>query len=240
MSKTKASLIHLSLSVLVISFIFLLIFFVWYPSPFDKTQGISEILYLMLIVDLFLGPLLTFVVYKQGKRGLATDLSIIATIQISALIYALYVVHKERPAYIVHAIDRYEVVTASEVNMQESSIPEMEIGFFTKPNYIYVESPKGDAMAQLVIDVLSGASNDLERLPQYYQLYEKNIEQVLSKGKELSSIANQLSLPKGIDPKEYLFAPIVGKRKDMLALINKKTGYPEQFIDVDPWTIENN
>ncbi len=49
----------------------------------------TEIFLLLLLIDVVLGPLLTLIVYKKGKRTLVMDLAVIAALQLAALTYGL-------------------------------------------------------------------------------------------------------------------------------------------------------
>ena len=66
--KLKAAGIHLALSALVIAIIFGIIFLLWYPAPWFKVTGTNEIIWVLIGVDLVLGPALTLLVYKKGKK----------------------------------------------------------------------------------------------------------------------------------------------------------------------------
>lgn len=70
-------------------------------------QGVQ----LILIVDLVIGPLCTFVVYKKGKKGMAIDLTVIGVLQIAALAYGLWAVNSQRPSYLVLTYTGLEVVS---------------------------------------------------------------------------------------------------------------------------------
>jgi hypothetical protein len=70
---------------------------------------------LVACVDLVLGPAMTALVYKPGKRWLWLDISIIVFLQIAALIYGAYVVSAQRPGYLVLVADRIYVVATQDV-----------------------------------------------------------------------------------------------------------------------------
>ncbi|MCU7886580.1 MAG: type IV pilin accessory protein, partial [Candidatus Thiodiazotropha sp. (ex Lucinoma annulata)] len=101
--KTKfvAFLIHLSLSVCIALLVMLLVFRLWYPAPLHDLVGVKHIFYLLVGIDVVIGPVLTFIVYKKGKPSLATDLSLIAFFQLAAFFYGIWTVAEGRPAWIV-------------------------------------------------------------------------------------------------------------------------------------------
>ena len=114
--KLKAAGIHLLAGLVLISLVFCLIYFVWYPAPFYQLSGGKDLLELIFIVDVVLGPLLTLVVYNQKKslRERTLDIGLIVCLQLAALGYGLYTVHLARPVFVVFGCSRFRVVHANE------------------------------------------------------------------------------------------------------------------------------
>ncbi len=122
-----ASGIHLGISLLVAGLILVFLFAVWFPTPLmglGALQGVQ----IILLVDLVIGPLLTLIVFKRGKKTLVMDLSIIALLQIIALGYGLKTVYGQTPAYMVLTYEGFYVVSRHEVDTlltpADFSIPE--------------------------------------------------------------------------------------------------------------------
>jgi hypothetical protein len=111
----KAAAIHLLISVAIALLSLALVYGVWYPAPLDAALGVGTIFLMLLAIDITLGPLLTLVVYKPLKSSLKFDLTVIACVQLVALLYGLYTVGSARPAYMVFTIDRFDLVQAHEV-----------------------------------------------------------------------------------------------------------------------------
>lgn len=110
--KAIASGIHFSASVLVFGiFIFLLLTY-WYPSPYFTASGGWQGLKLVVLVDLVLGPLLTFIVFNKlkSRRELTIDFGFIIAIQLTALIWGIITVHQQRPVATVFWDDRFYTV----------------------------------------------------------------------------------------------------------------------------------
>ncbi|MDP3837604.1 MAG: hypothetical protein Q8Q54_01645, partial [Methylococcales bacterium] len=82
-SRFYAFLTHLLLSGLVAAVTIIIVFFIWYPRPLDEATGVTQIFLLLLAVDIVTGPVMTFVVYQRGKKGLKFDLSVIVLLQIA-------------------------------------------------------------------------------------------------------------------------------------------------------------
>lgn len=127
-TRLKAFLYHLLGSTIIAFFVIGLVFFVWYPSPLHSATGVTAIFLLLLIVDVVLGPLLTLLVFKPGKKSLAFDLSVIILLQLSALTYGLYTVAEGRPAWLVFSVDRFELVRVNEIDNRNlaNALPEYQ------------------------------------------------------------------------------------------------------------------
>src|SRR5256885_4161050 len=124
MTRVRAASLHLGISVIVALIAVASMILVWYPPPLFQLLGGFELLLLIVGVDVTLGPLLTFVVFKSGKKGLKFDLSAIAFLQLSALIYGASVVFVARPGYIVFVKDRFEMVRVADIEIGRASCRE--------------------------------------------------------------------------------------------------------------------
>jgi len=123
-SRVKAATVHLSLSVLTALAVAIMVFLVWYPGAYRILAGGTELLVLIMVVDVVLGPLLTFAVYNKAKGHihLRRDLFTIVSLQVLALLYGLYVVFLARPVVLIFEFDRFRIISDSEV--VKSELPE--------------------------------------------------------------------------------------------------------------------
>ncbi len=125
--KLKAAGIHLAISACIALLSLLLVYGIWYAAPLDAALGVGTIFLMLLAIDITLGPLLTLVVYKPLKASLKFDLTVIACVQLAALLYGLYTVGSARPAYLVFTKDRFDLVQAHEVASLTGSKAKPEI-----------------------------------------------------------------------------------------------------------------
>ena len=116
--KLKATSIHFSISLLLFATIASWIYFKLYPSFYFQMSGGIQGLSLMFVVDVVLGPILTFLVFnpQKSKREIYVDLSFVALVQLCALVYGLHIVYKERPQWLVI----YQYGTATIVSAREA------------------------------------------------------------------------------------------------------------------------
>jgi hypothetical protein len=111
----KAAGIHLLISAGLALISIYCVYGLWYSAPLSTALEVGNIFLMLLGIDIILGPIMTLVVYKPHKSSLKFDLTVIACIQLMALLYGLNTVGSARPAYMVFTKDRFDLVLAHEV-----------------------------------------------------------------------------------------------------------------------------
>lgn len=114
MNRWKAFAIHLTASVVIFLFLLGIIIAVWYPGILFSIDGGWNGLKLIMGVDVVLGPILTLLVYRSGKKGLKFDLSCIVALQVVCMAAGLSVVYQSRPIALVFAYDTFYSLAAKE------------------------------------------------------------------------------------------------------------------------------
>ncbi|EIJ34292.1 TfpX/TfpZ family type IV pilin accessory protein [Thiothrix nivea] len=242
--KLKAASIHLAISAFIIACFLSIVLLVWYPAPFPELSGLNHILAILIGVDLVLGPLLTFIIFKKQKPSLKFDLSVIASVQLAALIYGAFSIFQGHPAYIVYAVDRFELVPAQDVAPEKAKYDEFKISKLGFPKLAYAKKPEdSETRNKLLFEVLSGQP-DIERRPEYYEPFDKFAAEAMRKGltqQQLGSTPEnrqklEAFLEKhGKTAADYAFLPLVGKEKDVLWVWDKASTQPVGTLDIDPW-----
>ncbi|MEH6451129.1 MAG: hypothetical protein V7765_20865 [Oleispira sp.] len=97
LNRYQAFASHLLLSLIIFSGILICITQYWYPGILFDTANGWKAIGLIISIDLILGPILTLIVFNPNKSSLKFDLSIIAVIQVAALIYGSWTIHVSRP-----------------------------------------------------------------------------------------------------------------------------------------------
>ena len=141
-AKLKGSGIHLSISVVIFFGILYLILAEWYPGVFFEAEGGWDGIKLMAAVDLVLGPSLTFIIYNhtKAKKEIFLDLSLVAVVQISALMWGGLQVYSERPVALVMWDGVFYTVTEDYYKKQDISLKDIATFSDEKPLLIYAES----------------------------------------------------------------------------------------------------
>jgi hypothetical protein len=76
----------------------------WYPSWLFRSDGGLQVFWLLLGVDLVIGPLLTFVLYNLAKsiKERCVDVSLVVLLQLGAFGYGMYQAWQQRPLALVY------------------------------------------------------------------------------------------------------------------------------------------
>ncbi|MBN4080695.1 hypothetical protein JYT31_03420 [Beggiatoa alba] len=125
-SRKQAFLSHLALSLIVFFIVLYFIVYEWYPQPFFSTDGGWEGVRLIAAVDIILGPVLTLIIFNPKKPELKMDVTIIASIQIIALLSGLYIVQNERPVAKIFQDGNFYIVTGYDMAERDITLKDLE------------------------------------------------------------------------------------------------------------------
>jgi len=180
-AKLKAAGIHFLISVLIFIGILYLILVEWYPEPFFTAEGGWNGIKLMAAVDLVLGPTLTLIIFNASKpkREIIFDLSVIAAVQVSALIWGGLQVYSERPVAFVMWEGTFYTVTEDYYDKQDIRLKELASYSDETPLIIYAETDHSVAQLERIQEY------NQKKIPPYAQVHlyksaKDNLEMVLS------------------------------------------------------------
>jgi len=247
MNRFQASGIHLGISLVVAALVGCLIYFVWYPHPYFQVAGGSNLMLLIMGVDIVIGPLLTLVIYKTGKKGLRFDLACIAVLQTAAFLYGLSVIAQARPVFIVAAIDRFIPVYANgldDADFVQAKQPEFATRSWTGPRLVGAVLPT-DIKERNDLTFSSVAGKDLEKFPKYYVPYAVVAEAMLAKAKPLAelaakSLANKAAIDRYLagsksSINQLVYLPLIGRTNSYTMILSTTSKQPLDAISINPW-----
>ncbi|MGH8732337.1 MAG: TfpX/TfpZ family type IV pilin accessory protein [Burkholderiales bacterium] len=181
MTRWRAAGIHLLISACIAVAVLTAMLTFWYPPPLFEAMGGIGLALILVGVDVVLGPTLTLVVFRAGKRGLKLDLTAIGVCQIAALLYGCHVIEVARPAFIVFVKDQFQVATVAQLEpeqLAQARDPQFRSPSWSGPVWVYGEWPKDfEAQQQLVFAGLAGI--DLQHFPKHYAPYEEGRAEIL-------------------------------------------------------------
>lgn len=137
--RIQAALLHLAFSFILISGSAGILILYFYPGIFQDIGGVSALLKILVPLDIALGPMLTFVVFKKGKRGLKFDLWVIVTCQVIALSYGCWSVYSTRPGFLVFYYDTFYVAPPTIDQMallEDTTRQSLYVGKFDQPRIV--------------------------------------------------------------------------------------------------------
>ncbi|WP_374531927.1 TfpX/TfpZ family type IV pilin accessory protein [Acinetobacter sp.] len=242
-SKRKLFFIkHLSVSSLIALIITGVVFFVWYPSPLARAVNVTHIFFMMMVIDVVVGPILGFLVYKEGKKSLKFDLGVIILLQISALLFGIYSIAQGRPAWLVFNVDRFELVRQNEIIDQHINDADSQFKHapWFGPKYVSITQSSNFKQRQedMFFEVLGGIS--MAQQPERYKLLSFSAQQMRQKAEELKELEeyNDRTVVKKIlakYPQANAYLPLKANAVDMTVLINKDTAEIVKIVDLRPW-----
>lgn len=246
LDKLKASIIHLLLSILFVGLVIGSILFFFFPLLFINVTDFKEVATIIISVDLILGPLLTFVIFQRKKKTLKFDLSVIAAIQLSALIYGGYALYQVHPVFVTFNIDRFTLISARDAEPEKAIYNEYKISKLATAKLAYAKMPDDVEKRNEISLTAALGGGDLEQRVEYYEPYENNIDQVLAKSLDSKLILAEEQANKKVrrfliahkaEIDNYAFLPLNSATKDAVIVLDKKSAKPVATIDIDPWQL---
>ena len=244
--RVTAAALHFTISLTVAAAVAVIIFAQWYPGHYKNLAGGGHLFWIVVVVDVVLGPLLTLVLFNPAKprKELLRDLGLVALIQIGALGYGMHMVWQVRPLFLVHEIDRFKVIARPVLD----SVAVSELPIAIKPSWwkgpltVAIREPRNVQERQKVMFESVQGGRDYAERPEFYIPYEgeaalkslkraKPLHVFLQKQPDQQEAARKLALEKGVDLKEWFYLPVIA-RQDWVAVLDKQ-GQIQGFLRGD-------
>lgn len=229
--RLKASGIHFFLSALAFLIALYFIVFLWYPNPYFSTDGGWQGMRILLLV-FSPWPLLTLLIYnpEKSRKAILFDFTVIGTIQISALIWGLFVIYNQRPLAISFWEGRFYPVIMEDLEANDVEPEQLKELSHQNPAIVYVRHPETEDEEVGVI--MFGFA---EGMPEYQLFFlfsplEKHIDELFE-----ASVSNSPAtddkfqtnkirwLEKaGMNEKELTFIPFAGRYGNSILILNRK------------------
>ena len=246
-SRFFAFLTHLAISGVVAALAMVVVFFVWYPAPLQSAVGVTQIFLMLLAIDIIIGPVITFIIYKTNKPSLKFDLTVIALLQLSALSYGINTVFEGRPAFVVFNVDRYTIARAFEIDpasmakAEKSGNESAKISWLQPKWVAAVASIDAKRRQEIMFSSVMGGA-DWPLLPELYVPLAQEKNQVLQRAKPLEELrrlhSNDPSALADLDvwkSKAVKWLPLIGKVTNMVVLVDAESAEVIQILDMKPW-----
>ena len=231
MSRFRASGFHFVISLLVGLVLLALSWFMWYPAPMLMAIGGHEIFLLVVGIDVVLGPLLTLVVFKSGKKTLKFDLAVIALLQIAALVYGVSTLLEARPAYVAALGDKFQVIQATEVTDANLAKAKTSLPWWG-PHWVGTKAPTDRYDIDAVNDVTT-VGGGRGHFPQIHVPYDSMAKELIQRAQPIAALKKINSaqaaeidawLAKhGYTEQTAKFQPITISASEFVVMIDAKT-----------------
>ena len=215
------------------------VFYIWYPSPLSKALDVTHIFWMLLFIDIVLGPVLGFVVYNEKKKSLKFDLSIIIVIQIMALIFGLYSISQGRPGWVVYNGNKFELIRSNDLFIDQNNKNQKINPSWLGPQYVGVlrsSDPKqrddelfADALGSISLAQRSDLYVDLLKVSN--QIHNHAIDL-----KKLNSFNAEIDVDTILQKYHQATAwlPLKANAVDMVVLLDKNAEVVK-IVDLRPW-----
>jgi len=244
-TRWRASGLHLLISIAVAVGVLALMLSLWYPGPLFEAAGGNDLLFILVGVDVVVGPLITLVIFRSGKRGLKFDLGVIAALQIGALIYGMHAVYLARPAFIVFVADQFQVASAAQLDPEElakAKYPEFRQPPLGGPMLAFAVVPTDPAEFRQFV-ILGAAGHDLQEFPRLFVPYAERTAQVLARSltmtrvrqlePQTAKVVDAWLAQSGTREADVRYVPLRGRTAWIAVLIDAKTAQPVKMLITD-------
>ena len=241
-TRWKASGIHLLISVAIAVTVLAVMLQLWFPGRLFTAGGGNDLLFILVTVDVIIGPLITLAVYRQGKWGMKFDLAVIAALQLSALAYGMHIVYLARPGFIVFVKDQFQVATVVDIPPEDyakAKYPQFSHPPAGGPLWVYSDYPT-DPKERNDVTWAAMSGRDMETFPQFFTPYDQRRQEVLkaawtiARMRELepaeSKIVDAFIREEGIKEDDVRYVRLKARRAWVAVLIDAKTAEPLKMV----------
>jgi hypothetical protein len=238
--------LHFLVSVSVATTSGLLVFSLWYPPPYTVLAGGLTLFFMLVGIDVILGPCLTALVAAPNKprTELRRDIAVIAFFQLLAFVYGMATIAQARPVHLVFEVDRFRIVTAADVDPAELSKATPGMGHLSwiGPTLIAARKSVGNAEMVRSLD-LSLQGVDISMQPDHWVNYAQSTGDVILAGKSVTLLlekypdliyqVNALQQEHRVKLETLRFLPLVGRSVSWVALVAEPDARVVGYLPVD-------
>ena len=244
--RLRASAIHLGISLCIALFAAALVFGLWYPYHYREISGGRELFFLVVAVDVIMGPLITMAIFNRTKlrRELLMDFTVVGLLQLAALGYGLWTVFAARPVHLVFEYSRMTLVHAIDVDadLLAKAPPSLQKLPVTGPTVISLRPFKNsaeqfDATTAALKGFPLAARSDL------WQAYEPARADVLKVAKPVAELRARFShqaaqidwaiAATGRPVTDLRYLPLLSRKTAWTVLLDSTTAEPLGYLPLD-------
>jgi hypothetical protein len=194
--RLKMFSLHLLTSATVLTLILGSLYLGWYRWPGWHLTDVTQVVLVMVCVDVVLGPTLTLIIANKNKprRELARDIGVIVVVQLCALIYGSVSLWNGRPLYYAFSESVLQLVQAYDIDAAEAEIARRENSplaphWYSLPRWIWAPLPQNAEESQKIVASAVNGGDDVVSLPKYFKPWEDGLPSLRSQLKKVDDVA---------------------------------------------------
>lgn len=243
--RVRAAGVHLLSCLVVAMAVAALVFLVWYPWPYRIVSGGEKLLFLVMGVDIVMGPLITLAIFdiRKPMRELKRDLAIIVALQLAALSYGLHTVYLARPAVLALEAERFRLTIANDVVMDE--LPKAVEGLralpLDGPRLVDTVEPTDAQRGDAIFKAMAGT--DIGARPLFWRPWgaegrrhalkvAKPLAPLVARAKDRAAFDDAVARS-GRPLEQLAVIPMIARDTSWSVLIDKTSGEPVGFAPID-------
>ena len=244
--RARASGLHFLISAGIALLASLLVFLVWYPSPYAMFSGGLALFAMLVGIDLVLGPVLTALVANPAKprAELRRDIALIVLVQLLAFGYGMYTIAIARPVHLVFEVDRLQVVTAADIETSQlgKALAEYRQLPWTGPTLLAARKPASQQEMLRGLD-LGMQGLDIAMQPERWVSYPSYAETVFNKARPVKLLIEKFpeqaepvraaAARHGVAPENMRFLPMTSRHASGVALLALPDARIVGYLPVD-------
>jgi len=235
--RLKAFGLHLLGSASTLSLILGGLYVGWYRWPGWHLTDVTQVVTVMVGVDVVLGPLLTFIVASVSKprRVLVRDIAVIVVVQLAALIYGSMSLWNGRPLYYTYSEGVLQLVQAYDIDAEQWAVgrrqnPALAPHWYSLPRWIWAPLPQDSDTRQTIVTSAVTGGDDVVSMPQYFKPWEQGVPELHKQLKRVDDVAYFAPSEKkklkermqaaGFDTDQPNSMPLTGRGHPLLAVFD--------------------
>jgi hypothetical protein len=240
--RLKAFSLHLASSATVLTLILGSLYLGWYRWPGWHLTEVTQVVLIMVCVDVVLGPTLTFIIANQKKprRELTRDVGMIVVVQLCALIYGSVSLWNGRPLYYAFSENLLQLVQAYDIEAAEAEAGRRENAslaphWYSLPRWVWAPLPQDAEESRKIITSTIIGGDDVISMPKYFKPWEDGLPRLRKQLKKVDDVRYFAKSEKAKLKEKIRAAGLPADQADTIPLTGR--GHPLLAV-IDPVTLK--
>jgi hypothetical protein len=193
--RLKLFSLHLLSSATVLTLILGSLYFGWYRWPGWYLTDVTRVVFVMVCVDVVLGPTLTLIIanQKKSRRELTRDIGIIVAVQLCALTYGSVSLWNGRPLYYAFSETVLQLVQAYDIDAEEAKLgreqnPGLAPHWYSLPRWIWAPLPQDAETREKIVATAVFGGDDVISMPRYFKPWEEGLPSLRTQLKKVDDV----------------------------------------------------